>query len=101
MHRHFEGDDSKIFAGEPERIRLLRDTDGDNVAVRWFIYPEPGTYDGAPEIRNADTLVAELTAPVVGKPETLHVILEARDDGEPALYAYRRLVLRVDPAEAQ
>ena len=32
MHRHYEGEDSKIFAGEPERIRLLRDTDGDHVA---------------------------------------------------------------------
>jgi hypothetical protein len=92
-----------VTAGETVSLNAegTHDPDGDNVAVRWFIYPEPGTYDGAPEIRNADTLVAELTAPTVGKPETLHVILEARDDGDPALFAYRRLVLRVDPAEAQ
>ena len=40
MHRHYEGDDSKIFAGEPERIRLLRDTDGDHVADVSTVYAD-------------------------------------------------------------
>ncbi|MCH2105190.1 MAG: HEAT repeat domain-containing protein [Planctomycetes bacterium] len=40
MHRHYEGEDSKIFAGEPERIRLLRDTDGDHVADVSTVYAD-------------------------------------------------------------
>ena len=40
MHRHFEGEDSMIFAGEPERIRLLRDLDGDRVADKSTVYAD-------------------------------------------------------------
>ena len=40
MHRHYEGDDSMIFAGEPERIRLLRDLDGDRVADKSTVFAD-------------------------------------------------------------
>jgi quinoprotein glucose dehydrogenase len=40
MHRHFEGEDSMIFAGEPERIRLLRDLDGDRVADKSTVFAD-------------------------------------------------------------
>ena len=89
----------QVTAGQAVDLNAdgTHDPDGDDVALRWFVYPEAGTYDGAPEIEDADTQRARLQAPMVGKPETLHVILEARDDGDPALFAYRRIVLRVDP----
>jgi len=99
------GDTSKavarmqVTAGETVELSAegTHDPDGDDVAVRWFVYPEAGTYDGPVGIEAANTRNARLQAPMVGKPETLHVILETRDDGDPPLYAYRRLVLRVDP----
>jgi len=30
-----------------------------------------------------------------GKPGNIHIILELRDSGNPALYAYRRVIVRV------
>jgi hypothetical protein len=38
-----------------------------------------------------------VTAPAAKQPCTAHVIVEAMDAGEPALYSYRRAVLRVRP----
>jgi hypothetical protein len=30
-------------------------------------------------------------------PAAIHVILEVRDDGTPALFSYRRVILEVEP----
>ena len=36
-------------------------------------------------------------APEVQKPETVHVLLQLEDDGDPALFAFRRAVVRIAP----
>ncbi len=91
----------RVTAGDVVELDAdgTHDPDGGPVTVRWFVYPEAGTYDGSPAIEGADSLHARLRAPMVGKPETLHVVLEARDEGAPCLRAYRRVVIRVDPEE--
>jgi hypothetical protein len=68
------------------------DPDGHAVSQRWFVYPEAGTYRGAVEFNDG-----RLKAPKVDKLETVHVILEVKDQGEPALYAYRRAIVTVRP----
>jgi len=82
-----------------------RDPDGDALELRWWIYPE------ASSLRDAKgrgfpvevTLSADrgtstrLVAPTVKKPESIHVILEVKDNGSPALWAYRRAVILVQP----
>ena len=38
-----------------------------------------------------------VTAPEVERPETIHVILQLRDRGEPNLFSYRRAIISVEP----
>jgi hypothetical protein len=80
------------------------DPDGDALAYRWFIYREPGTYMGQPDVQGADQRDAKLTIPKVewregqrspGRPKTLHVILEVTDRANPALTRYQRTILTI------
>ncbi|MCZ2075248.1 MAG: hypothetical protein HUU41_19680 [Bryobacteraceae bacterium] len=71
------------------------DLDGDRLSFRWFTYSVAGTYKGAVPIENAVEALARIVAPSVQSPAMLHVILEVRDNGTPALYAYRRAILTV------
>jgi hypothetical protein len=73
------------------------DPDGDRLSFRWWVYPEPGTYRGPLTIGDAQEPVARVVAPAVERPETIHVILEVTDDGEPRLTSYRRVVVTVTP----
>jgi hypothetical protein len=52
-------------------------------------------------LTEANTARCHLVAPLVQKPETLHIILEVRDGGSPNLVAYRRAILTIRPADAQ
>jgi len=38
-----------------------------------------------------------MIAPAVDKPETVHVILQLEDQGDPHLFAYRRAIVTVKP----
>lgn len=71
------------------------DPDGDALTYRWFYYPEPGTYAGTIQINRPASKHASITAPTVSDPTVLHLILEVRDTGEPALFSYRRILVHV------
>lgn len=81
------------------------DPDGDALELRWWIYPEASTLRDArgrsfPDhvtLSDERGLKTSLVAPSVKRPETIHVILEVRDTGTPALWAYRRAVITVRP----
>jgi hypothetical protein len=70
-----------------------RDPDGDELAYRWYVYPEPSTYRGAVVIQNATAREATLLVPSDAVDKTIHVILEVTDNGSPALTRYRRIVV--------
>lgn len=72
------------------------DPDGDRVTTTWWIYAEAGTLAGATIEPNAGATTT-VHLPATTKPGTVHVILEVHDDGQPALYAYRRAILAVTP----
>jgi hypothetical protein len=72
------------------------DPDKNTVRVTWWIYSEAGTVKGA-ALTTADGPTTSVRLPAVTKPGTLHVILQAEDDGRPHLFAYRRAVLEVTP----
>lgn len=74
------------------------DPDGDAVRISWWIYSEAGTIEGATlsQVAGLDTTVR---LPRVQRSGTLHVILQAEDNGTPALFAYRRIVVEVTPAD--
>ena len=74
------------------------DPDGDSLTYLWFPYPEAGTYQGEFSINQPENVYhASATAPVVEKPETIHIILKVTDKGTPALTRYQRVIVTVEP----
>jgi len=66
------------------------DPDKNNLSWSWSQYAEPST-GGTASISGGNTSKATVKAPAAGK--TLHVILTLKDNGTPALTAYRRVVV--------
>jgi len=60
------------------------------------MYREAGTIEGAQLLR-AVGLTTEVTLPPGKTAGTVHVILQAEDDGNPHLFAYRRAIITVAP----
>lgn len=73
------------------------DPDGDDLQYEWYVYSEAGTYQGEFKIEDHQQIETKIQTPKVDKPETLHIVLEVRDNGEPALTAYRRVIFNVKP----
>jgi len=98
-----EGDTTRDVLVIPTRagttLRLsgegTTDPDGDRLAYRWWAYREAGSYGGELPIinRTSQEIAVEIPADAAGR--TIHVILEAHDDGAPPLVRYRRAVLEV------
>ena len=73
------------------------DPDGDRVSVDWFQYKEVGSLEIDLKIEVQSDLSANFVAPQVEQVETVHIILEVKDSGEPCLYSYRRIVVEIQP----
>ena len=73
------------------------DPDGDEIVFHWWQYKEAGTYDGLVELQGSENAGLTFTAPDVSRPETIHIILEVTDQGEPALSSYQRCIITVTP----
>ena len=73
------------------------DPDGNALAYEWIPYPEAGGYPGEFQVTAAHAVRATVTVPAEAAGHDLHVILAVRDNGSPALTAYRRAILRVRP----
>ena len=77
------------------------DPDGDALHTTWLVYPEPGSSRGAPAvIEGADRASAVLHVPDTAMPGTIHCIAVVRDDGEPKLTRYARVVVTVTAGRA-
>ena len=72
------------------------DPDGNQLTYHWFVYNEAGTYKGQVEIKNNTSSQAYLIAPEMDEQKTLHVILEVKDNGQPPLYSYRRIIIAIE-----
>ncbi len=73
------------------------DPDGDRVETTWFVYPEAGTYRGNVNLSQLSGKTTSFTAPKVKGEQTIHVILQLKDQGKPPLFAYRRAVVTIQP----
>ncbi|MFA9391991.1 MAG: nucleoside hydrolase-like domain-containing protein [Prolixibacteraceae bacterium] len=71
------------------------DPDDDELVYNWIYYKEPGSFDGQVEISNQTASVSTINIPKDATGTAIHIILEIHDDGEPNLYAYRRIILNV------
>lgn len=92
---------AKDIAAKPGAVVHLRgsakDPDGNALTYTWWQYKEAGTYNGKIVIQNADNTEASFTVPADTKSgETIHIILEVKDNGAPALTRYQRVVVTIE-----
>ncbi len=87
-----------VMASAGEKIRLngaASDPDGNKVAVKWWQF-QVGTYPGKVNILQPEALQTQIEIPkdaVSG--QTIHIVLEATDNGTPALTRYQRVIVIV------
>jgi hypothetical protein len=87
----------KAKPGETLKLSAEGSDAGDanqQVKLSWWIYQEAGSLSGASLSQTSGT-TAEVTLPKTNKSGTVHVILQAEDDGTPKLFAYRRAVIEM------
>ncbi len=86
------GDDIELSA------RGSYDPDGDKVTYTWAQDKNAGTSSASISLQNNHSLTdAFFIVPTSAKPgTTIHVILEAVDDGTPQLVRYERLIFHVE-----
>lgn len=72
-----------------------KDPDGDNLTYKWWHYKEPSLYKGKINIQNANKDHAYFNVPKdVKKGQTIHIICEVTDDGNPPLTRYKRVIVK-------
>ena len=71
------------------------DPDEDALSYAWSFYREPSSFTGHVKIDDASAINPKVSIPSDAGGKTLHIILEIHDDGEPNLYAYRRIIVNV------
>ncbi|WP_346860834.1 DUF1593 domain-containing protein [uncultured Draconibacterium sp.] len=67
------------------------------VDIVWQQYKEAGTFNGMVQFDIFDKEKIQFIAPVVDKPETIHVIVQATDRGIPRLTAFERFIINILP----
>ena len=84
-------------AGSSVRLQAqVSDPDRNSVRVTWWQYNDASTYPGDIRLSDPSSLATTFQVPPDAKPgETIHIILEATDDGEPPLTRYKRVVVTV------
>lgn len=73
------------------------DPDSDSLFYSWSFYEMPGSYKGAVKIQNSSSAKIELEIPQDAGGTDIHIILEISDNGSPDLFAYRRMIINVQP----
>lgn len=69
------------------------DPDQNKLAYKWFLYPEAGNYSGKVEFSNTEKDVLSFVMPALNPGQSLHVICQLKDNGSPALFSYRRVIV--------
>lgn len=77
---------------------ITSDPDGNAVTVRWWVWKDVSTYPSPVTLSHPTALSTTLQVPAdatVG--QTIHLILEATDNGTPPLSRYQRVVVSITP----
>lgn len=87
-----------VLASAGEKIRLngaVSDPDGNAVSIKWWQF-QVGSYPNTVVISNPNSARAEVLIPNdADGGQTIHLILEATDNGMPSLTRYQRLIITV------
>jgi Protein of unknown function (DUF1593) len=90
---------SRISARPGETVHLqgvTSDPDGNAVTVKWWQWKDAGTYPGRVTFSNPTSLATSLQVPAdATADQTIQLVLEATDNGAPALTRYARVVVSV------
>jgi hypothetical protein len=90
---------SEVSARAGSTVRLqgeVSDPDRNAVKATWWQYNDAGTYPGDITFSAPEALTTTFRVPDDAEPgQTLHVILEATDNGTPPLTRYQRVIVRV------
>jgi hypothetical protein len=70
------------------------DPDKDNISFNWWVYNEISS--SSVNLSNTDKPVVEIQVPGSAPNGEVHLILEVKDDGDPQLFAYRRVILQIN-----
>jgi len=87
-----------VLASAGEIIKLtgkVSDPDGNAVSVKWWQF-QVGTYTKQITISNSGSLQTRVVIPKDAVPgQTIHLVLEATDNGVPALTRYQRVIITI------
>ena len=87
-----------IEAAPGEKVTLnakATDPDGDQLSLKWWQW-KVGTYEGTVNVDSPATAKTTFTIPADAQSgQTIHLILEAQDNGTPVLKKYLRTVVTV------
>jgi hypothetical protein len=90
---------SAITARAGETVRLdgaVSDPDGNGVTVRWWQWKDVGTYPGQVTAADPSALATTVQIPSdASAGQTIHLILQATDNGTPPLTRYQRAIISV------
>lgn len=92
--------EADIHASAGDKLTLSAegtiDPDGDRLTYTWWQYTEAGTYHGSISIGNVSGIETTVNVPSDAKSgDTIHIVCEVNDDGEPQLTRYQRVVITV------
>ncbi len=91
---------SRSLSARPGELVKLKvtpsDPDGNKVALRWWRWDDADSYAGAIDLEPASDTTTSFKVPIDATAgQTIHIIAEATDDGEPALTRYERFIVTV------
>ena len=83
--------------GETVTIKAkAADPDGDRLTLKWWNFPV-GSYEGEVAVDDPSSARTSFTVPADAQPgQTIHLVLQAADDGTPQLVRYLRTVITVE-----
>jgi hypothetical protein len=86
----------KIMANTGQKVKIngiVSDPDGNKVSVKWLQLPA-GSYPNQVNINHSESLQTEIIVPKDATAgQTIHIVIEATDDGTPALTKYQRVII--------
>jgi hypothetical protein len=91
------GNFKKVKAGQSVLLEAsATDPDKNQVAFTFWQYPEAGTYPQSVTISPEGNKVKVTIPSDAQKGQTIHIIVEGRDNGTPSIIRYQRAILTVE-----
>ena len=78
---------------------VSHDPDADSLRYHWFVYPEAGSYPNTEQLITTPNDKATVSLQIPESPQagqTIHLILELKDQHELELTAYQRIVISIE-----